>query len=249
MGTAVHTTLTKISPSPTATYHFHPPKPAHPPGKLKPKHLMATHKQIAANRRNAQKSTGPRTPEGRAAVRLNGVTHGLTAETLILKTENEADFSALLESLEAEHQPTTPTEETLVAQLALAAWRLRRLHQMEAGYYKFRLNEQDDYATRKELDDTHRLGLFADSEATVRTLTLLGRQEARLERSFYNALHELQRLRAQRTKERVTEKVTNQTQFQPETPARPAPPTQWDPLQPPPPSTNPPHVINISNAT
>ena len=45
---------------------------------------MATEKQIAANRLNAQKSTGPKTPEGRAAVRLNGVKHGLTAETLVL---------------------------------------------------------------------------------------------------------------------------------------------------------------------
>src|SRR5579863_6085716 len=76
---------------------------------------MATEKQTAANRLNAQKSTGPRTPEGRAAVRLNGVTHGLTAETLVLKGESEDDFNALFESLEAEHQPETPTEETLDA--------------------------------------------------------------------------------------------------------------------------------------
>ena len=43
---------------------------------------MATEKQFEANRQNAQKSTGPKTPEGRAAVRLNGVKHGLTAETI-----------------------------------------------------------------------------------------------------------------------------------------------------------------------
>src|SRR4030081_3080518 len=51
---------------------------------------MATEKQFQANRQNAQKSTGPRTPEGHAAVRLNGVTHGLTAETIVLKGESEA---------------------------------------------------------------------------------------------------------------------------------------------------------------
>jgi hypothetical protein len=62
---------------------------------------MATEKQFEANRLNAQKSTGPRTPEGRAAVRLNGVTHGLTAETIVLKGESEADFTNLLNSLEA----------------------------------------------------------------------------------------------------------------------------------------------------
>jgi hypothetical protein len=69
---------------------------------------MSTQKQIAANRQNAQKSTGPKTPEGRAAVRLNGVTHGLTAQTLILKGETESDFDSLLASSQAEYSPTTP---------------------------------------------------------------------------------------------------------------------------------------------
>ena len=71
---------------------------------------MATEKQFEANRLNAQKSTGPKTPEGRAAVRLNGVTHGLTAETLVLKGERESDFKQLFDSLEAEHAPATPTD-------------------------------------------------------------------------------------------------------------------------------------------
>ena len=156
---------------------------------------MATEKQIAANRRNAQKSTGPRTPEGRAAVRLNGVTHGLTAETLVLKGESEGDFKALFESLEAEHQPTTPTEETLVADLAMAVWRRRRLYNMEVGYYNMRLNEMADCADRQKLDDSTRLGIIADSN---NTMALIGRQEARLERTYYRALHELQRLPAKR---------------------------------------------------
>ncbi len=69
---------------------------------------MSTQKQIEANRRNAQKSTGPRTPEGRAAVHLNGVTHGLTAETLVLPGEDQSDFAVLLADLEAEHCPRHP---------------------------------------------------------------------------------------------------------------------------------------------
>src|ERR1700691_2289663 len=101
---------------------------------------MATQAQIDANRRNAQKSTGPRTPEGRAAVRLNGVTHRLTAKTVVLKGESEDDFKALFDSLEAEHEPATPTEETLVAQLAMATWRMRRLYNMEAGFYNVKMN-------------------------------------------------------------------------------------------------------------
>ena len=99
---------------------------------------MASEQQIAANRENAKKSTGPKTPEGRAAVRLNGIKHGLSAKTLVLPGEDPAELEALLDSIQAEHEPATPTEEILVRQIAMAGWRLLRLHRMEAGYYRFR---------------------------------------------------------------------------------------------------------------
>ena len=157
---------------------------------------VATDKQTAANRLNAQKSTGPRTPEGRAAVRLNGVTHGLTAETIVLKGESEADFTNLLNSLEAEHDPVTPTEEALVVQLAMATWRLRRLYHQEAGFYTCQLQSLVGMQKDLNLDDAGRMGHAAAwSEST---LTLFNRQEGRLERTFYRALHELQRLRKER---------------------------------------------------
>ena len=56
---------------------------------------MATQQQIDANRRNAQKSTGPTTPEGRAAVRHNALKHGLTAEILIPSMEDQPEFDRL----------------------------------------------------------------------------------------------------------------------------------------------------------
>ena len=157
---------------------------------------MATEKQFEANRQNAQKSTGPRTPEGRAAVRLNGVTHGLTAETIVLKGESEADFTNLLGSLETEHDPVTPTEEALVVQLAMATWRLRRLYRQEAGFYTCQLQSLMGMQKDLNLDDAGRMGHAAAwSEST---LNMFNRQEGRLERTFYRALHELQRLRKER---------------------------------------------------
>src|ERR1700694_5274993 len=157
---------------------------------------MATEKQFAANRQNAQKSTGPKTPEGRAAVRLNGVKHGLTAETIVLKGESEADFTNLLNSMEAEHDPASPTEEALVVQLAMATWRLRRLYRQEAGFYTCQLQSLVGMQKDLNLDDAGRMGHAAAwSEST---LTLFNRQEGRLERTFYRALHELQRLRKER---------------------------------------------------
>ena len=157
---------------------------------------MATEKQIEANRLNAQKSTGPRTPEGRAAVRLNGVKHGLTAQTIVLKGESEADFTNLLNSLEAEHNPATPTEEALVVQLAMATWRLRRLYHQEAGFYTFQIKNLEGVQKDLNLDDAGRMGHAAAWSET--TLGLFNRQEGRLERTFYRALHELRRLRKER---------------------------------------------------
>jgi hypothetical protein len=157
---------------------------------------VATEKQFEANRQNAQKSTGPRTPEGRAAVRLNGVKHGLTAETIVLKGESQADFTNLLDSYEAEHAPATPTEETLVTQLALAAWRLRRLYLQEAGFYAFQTKDTADAAEFLKLNDAEQMGCICYK--SEKTLAMFNRQEARLERTFYRALHELQRLRKER---------------------------------------------------
>ena len=56
---------------------------------------MATEKQINANRQNARKSTGPKSPEGRAAVRGNALRHGLTAKSIVLSTEKETDFNEI----------------------------------------------------------------------------------------------------------------------------------------------------------
>ena len=157
---------------------------------------MATEKQFAANRQNAQKSTGPKTPEGRAAVRLNGVKHGLTAETLVLKGESQADFTGLLDSLEAEHAPTTRTEEALVVQLAMATWRLRRLYHQEAGFYTYQIKSLAETGKDLNLDDAGQMARAAARDE--KTLDLFNRQEGRLERTFYRALHEIQRLRKER---------------------------------------------------
>ena len=56
---------------------------------------MATLKQFEANRRNAQKSTGPKTPEGKSAVSMNALRHGLRARSVVLPGEDRAEFNQL----------------------------------------------------------------------------------------------------------------------------------------------------------
>ncbi len=91
-------------------------------------------KQIAANRRNALRSTGPRTPEGKQASRLNALTHGLRAnEVIIPGQEDPAEFEAILRELCEDWEPEGHTEIHLVDQIALAEWRLRRVHRAELG--------------------------------------------------------------------------------------------------------------------
>jgi hypothetical protein len=92
---------------------------------------------LAANRANAQKSTGPRTPEGKAIVSQNAVTHGLSARALIPPAlepyESREEYEALLTSVRRQLRPATALEHLLVESIAANNWRLLRLYRVEAG--------------------------------------------------------------------------------------------------------------------
>jgi hypothetical protein len=94
---------------------------------------MATDKQIAANRLNAQKSTGPRTLAGRQRSRRNAVRHGLTAETVVLAFESADEYAAFEKTIVADYEPQTTVEHQLVARIASLFWRLRRAAAIETG--------------------------------------------------------------------------------------------------------------------
>jgi hypothetical protein len=99
-----------------------------------------TQQQTKSNRRNAQHSTGPRTPEGKAASSRNALTHGLAASRTVLPGENTRDFQTLLSGLVKEFRPATELQRSLVRQLADAEWRLRRVPDFEAGLLARRLD-------------------------------------------------------------------------------------------------------------
>lgn len=92
---------------------------------------MATDRQIAANRRNAKKSTGPRTLQGKLQSRRNAFRHGLTAETAPL--ENENDYVLFEKKIVADFEPVTATDHELTVRLASLLWRLRRSTAIESG--------------------------------------------------------------------------------------------------------------------
>ena len=96
---------------------------------------MSSARRAAANRQNALKSTGPKTPDGKAAVRLNALTHGLLSKEILLPGEDEGALRELAERLTAELQPVGELENLLVDRITSLLWRLRRLGRVEAGIF------------------------------------------------------------------------------------------------------------------
>src|ERR1039457_6281252 len=96
---------------------------------------MSSLKQIKANRRNALKSTGPTTPEGKVRSRCNAVRHGLTAETVIAKLEDAEDYQAFEAAVIADYDAESAVERELVLRLASVLWRLRRATGIETALF------------------------------------------------------------------------------------------------------------------
>ena len=94
---------------------------------------MTTFRQIEANRRNGQKSTGPKTESGKQRASQNAVRHGLTAETVIKLLEDPDDYHAFEMSVTADYEPDSAVERELVLRLASLLWRLRRATSIETG--------------------------------------------------------------------------------------------------------------------
>jgi hypothetical protein len=94
---------------------------------------MASPRQIAANRLNARKSTGPRTLAGKRRSRRNALRHGLTAETLIEVFEHPDDYRAFQRRILRAFKPRSTMEQELVGRLVSLLWRLRRATAIETG--------------------------------------------------------------------------------------------------------------------
>ena len=111
---------------------------------------MTSDKQAEANRRNALKSTGPKTPEGKAAVHHNALRHGLLSRDVLLPGEDEAALKELSERLRDELQPVGELEGQLVGRIISSTWRLQRLGRVEAGIFAFELYGELAERARRE---------------------------------------------------------------------------------------------------
>ena len=149
---------------------------------------MATTRQIEANRRNSQKSTGPRTADGKAVSRFNALQTGIHAASLVIPGEDPAALADLTTEYHHQFRPCTCLERFLVDTIVTADWELRRLRKIEAQLWTKELTPVEN--------STPSLGEVFDRAREV--FTRLQRRVDATERSYYRALKELQRAQATR---------------------------------------------------
>jgi hypothetical protein len=154
--------------------------------------MVISEKQQQANRQNAQKSTGPKTPEGREAIRFNALTYGLRTRETILERENAREYSELWDELDAEWQPHTRTDRIYLETMVTSQWLLKRIAESEQQIYT-----------------------IANVEHRFKMLAYVYKMRAQLERSFRTAVADMQ----QSQKER---KAVQTQPPQAEQPAKPA---------------------------
>ena len=120
---------------------------------------MSSLKQIEANRRNALKSAGPTTPEGKRRSRCNAVRHGLTAETVIAALENSKDYEAFEAAVISDYDAESAVERELVLRLVSVLWRLRRATGIETALFE---SLTEDSRRRERRPSCENLGAAAD---------------------------------------------------------------------------------------
>jgi hypothetical protein len=146
---------------------------------------MSSQSKIEANRANAQKSTGPRTAEGKAKSSRNSTVHAFTSESPLLPDEDPADLQALCDAYFADLRPDGQAEEDLVERIAVAQYRLRRVPLLEAGYFDLRLRMRPLPECHNQDGKAKLMSWAYQTDCGAHnTLDKLGRYEGRLQREI-----------------------------------------------------------------
>ena len=164
---------------------------------------MSTQKQRNANRANAQHSTGPASDEAKAAITCNALKHGFYANHAVLANHEDAAEYAVLQRDYFDHlAPDGPVELELAARIVLSVWQLRRIENAENQALQLALDTAKDRLSGR-VKDPEALALgwhWRDENVPAQGLTgptplleTISRHRARWERTYYRALHELER--------------------------------------------------------
>lgn len=152
---------------------------------------MTTQKQLVANQRNALKSTGPRTEEGKAVVCQNAIKHGILCQEIPIDEAEGASFNEFSSRLFIQLNPVGDFEHFIVDRIVSSAWRLRRIVHIETAFYRSELNPTSTYGM---FDEQSIKDAFSGS--AKERMAVLSRYEMAIEKSLYKALAELMRIQA-----------------------------------------------------
>ncbi len=159
---------------------------------------MASAAQIAANRLNAQKSTGPSTPRGKAMMRRNPLRHGLSASTVVLFCESEAEFEEFRQDLTEDFAPESAEECALVEQIVILRWRLRRASRAEAALINAEAERRQERLANGASKILYPIDAGMAFSGLVQGMSTLTRYEAAIERQLARAILMLERRQALR---------------------------------------------------
>ncbi len=152
-----------------------------------------------ANAPNATRSTGPKTPEGKARAAANSRTHGLCAKDVIIATpEEQTEFNDLLALHLVEIKPHGSVEQVIFDGMLADTWNLRRIRRLET-------------ALNQGLDPLAAL----DDEALQTKLDRIARHRTRIERSYFKSLNELSRIQSARVLNRCNEQTSDLADISP----------------------------------
>jgi hypothetical protein len=127
---------------------------------------MTSLRQIEANRRNASKSTGPTTAQGKQRSSRNALRHGLTAETVVGAIESAEDYAD--SAIAADYDAQSAVERELVLRLASLLWRLRRATSMETGLFEVQAGDLTTFgAASRPSADSRQINFSATEQMAV----------------------------------------------------------------------------------
>lgn len=154
-------------------------------------------KRAAQNRLNAQKSTGPKTPEGKSRSSRNAVKHGITAAACIISTENLPEYESLRQAYMLRFDARDQVEIDLVDRLVAAEWNLRRIRTAINESLNLQLSRMEaDIARQFEyIPDSARLALALEKLADTPAFQLLQRYQTRCQTDYNRALKSLLEIR------------------------------------------------------
>jgi hypothetical protein len=187
---------------------------------------MSTAEQILANRQNAQKSTGPKSTEGKAISAKNAVKHGLFSNETVIKGENQADFTLFREKLLDEFNPQGAVETMLAERIVSLGWRLKRIVRIQDQVFDVMIEKDEPSPYQKQLRSMMPKSMREDPRgagpdlvlgravisdfSNSRVLERLLMYERRLERSLNKTMDELHKRKLIRQLEQANKAVEDE---------------------------------------